>query len=443
MNSPEFPAPSPNNSGFLTVSALNTAIAKLLEGELGILRVRGEVSGLKRAASGHLYFQLKEGGAAIDCVMYKFKAQLFDRAPREGEQIELKARVTMYEPRGALQLRVESWQALGQGDLFEAFLQLKAKLQAMGWFDAENKQALPTFPRTVGIITSPQAAALQDVLTALRRRCPHIKLVLYPSLVQGESAAPQLAKQIETANERAEVEVLLLVRGGGNLEDLNAFNQEILAAAIFESTLPIICGVGHETDFSIADFVADLRAPTPTAAAELVAPSRADWLAQLAALRQSLDNAAQSSLAKVAQRLDYASQRLLNPSKQLALLRDKLAKLKTDLAQSASNEIRYKTAQYKQIKLAKPDLSAYAADLSRMTAQIKHAQQQSLKHRAQRLAAAAAQLASLSPQATLARGFALITDDKNQLLASAAAVQNAGDVNIQWADGEKRARLVK
>ena len=256
----------------LTVSALNQAVARTLERSFPLAWVSGEISNFTRAASGHWYFTLKDDAAQVKSVMFRGRAQYAGFMPREGDKVEVRALVTLYAARGDYQLNVESIRRAGVGNLYEAFLQLKEKLAAEGMFDADRKRPLPQFARTIGIVTSPQAAALRDILTTLRRRAPHVCVILYPTPVQGEGAAQKIAQAISTASMRAECDVLLVCRGGGSIEDLWSFNHEHVARAIAACSMPVVAGVGHETDFTIADFAADVRAPTPTAAAELVSP---------------------------------------------------------------------------------------------------------------------------------------------------------------------------
>ncbi|MFM8899873.1 MAG: exodeoxyribonuclease VII large subunit, partial [Burkholderiales bacterium] len=259
-----------------TVSALVRAVADALASRFALCSVRGELSGFSRAASGHCYFSLKDadgGDALVRCAMFRRAASLLDFNPQDGQQVQLRGRLVVYEPRGELQLVVESMQRSGEGALMEQFLRLKAKLQAQGLFDAQRKRALPVFPRAVGVVTSLGAAALHDVTSSLARRAPHVPVVVYPSLVQGPQAPSALVEALRLASQRNEVDVLILCRGGGSLEDLWAFNDEAVVRAVVACSMPVVSGVGHETDVSLVDFAADLRAPTPTAAAEMVAPA--------------------------------------------------------------------------------------------------------------------------------------------------------------------------
>ena len=281
------------------VGSLVRAIADSLEARFNPVAVQGELSGFSRATSGHCYFSLKDAQGQIRCAMFRRAAGLVDFSPRDGQRVELRGRLAVYEPRGELQMVVESMQQAGQGTLFEQFLQLKAKLEREGLFDAARKRSLPVMPRAIGIVTSLGAAALHDAVSALQRRVPHVPVVVYPASVQGALAAGELRDALRTAGARQgadRVDVLLLVRGGGAMEDLWAFNDEALARAIVASEIPVVCGVGHETDFTIADFCADVRAPTPTAAAELCAQPTTTWLGTLELMRSRLQAGADRQL---------------------------------------------------------------------------------------------------------------------------------------------------
>jgi len=299
MVPPQDPAISPR---IWQVGALCRAVSDFLDSRLNPVAVRGEISGCSRPSSGHLYFSLKDPQGQLRCAMFRRAAGLLDFVPRDGDLVEVQGRLTVYEPRGDLQLVVESLRRAGQGVWYERFLRLKAELEAQGLFDAERKRALPRHPRAIGLVTSKGAAALHDVATALRRRVPHIPVVFAPASVQGGQAVGELVGALEALYRRAEageIDVILLVRGGGSIEDLWSFNEEALARAIVRSPVPLVCGVGHETDVTIADFCADLRAPTPTAAAELVAQPRGEMLQLLDAMQERLSRA-------VTRRLDVA-----------------------------------------------------------------------------------------------------------------------------------------
>jgi len=288
------------------VAALLLAVSDALQARLGAVTVRGEISGFTRAASGHCYFTLKDAdgqAAALRCAMFRRAAGLLDFRPADGQQVELRGRVTVYEARGELQCVVEAMQPLGAGSLYELLLRLRARLEAAGLFDPARKRRLPAYPRAIGVVTSPDAAALRDVLTAIARRAPQVRVVVYPSLVQGPQAPAQLVAAIGRAGERAEVDTLIVCRGGGSLEDLWAFNDEAVARALAVSPAPTISGVGHETDTTIVDYVADLRAPTPTAAAELCAPERSAQLRHLERCAQRLQQGVAGQLEQQRQRL--------------------------------------------------------------------------------------------------------------------------------------------
>ncbi|MEN9911684.1 MAG: hypothetical protein RI956_128, partial [Pseudomonadota bacterium] len=324
-----------NTLNVLSVSDLNTNVAELLETHLPMLHVCGEVQGIKRYASGHVYFVLKDSQASVHCVLFKMHAQLCERLPREGELIEVYAKVTVYEPRGDYQLRIESWKTAGQGILYELFLQKKQLLEREGLLNQIRKRPLPNYVRRVGIVTSLQSAVLRDVAVSLSRRAPYVQLIVYPSAVQGILAAAQLTAAVLLASQRAEVDVLLVCRGGGSMEDLNAFNDEGLARAIAACTIPVISGVGHETDITLADYVADVRAPTPTAAAELCAVSQSVCFERLFALQAKMQQAGETYLAKHYQTVDYLQHRLncVNPKNKLSEQVNQLNHLRVRLQQ--------------------------------------------------------------------------------------------------------------
>ena len=301
----------------LSVSALNRLARDVLQASFPLFWVSGEISNLTRATSGHWYFSLKDASAQVRCVMFKGRNSYVNFIPREGDKIEARATVTLYEARGDFQLTIEFLRQAGLGDLFEAFEQLKRKLQFEGLFDAARKQAIPTHAKTIGIVTSPDAAALSDVLTTLKRRNPNTQVVIYPTPVQGKAAAEKIAHAIKQANARQEVDTLIICRGGGSIEDLWQFNEEIVARTIADCEIPTISGVGHETDFTICDFVADVRAATPTAAAELACQDSSHLKQKLSNLYQQLNRQMQLSLNQRSQRLDFLAQRLISPAQKL------------------------------------------------------------------------------------------------------------------------------
>ena len=414
------------------VGALCLAVADVLQARFNPVAVRGEITGFSRAASGHCYFTLKDAQGQIRCAMFKRAASALAFAPRDGELVELRGRLGVYEQRGDLQLIVDSMQRAGQGAWFEQFLRLKAQLQAEGLFDAERKRPLPLMPRGIGLVTSPGAAALHDVVVALRRRVPHIPVVLVPALVQGQGAPASLCEALSKLyllaqagqgpeadlSKNPPIDVILLVRGGGSMEDLWAFNDEQLARTIVQSPVPLVCGVGHETDFTIADFCADLRAPTPTAAAELVAQPREVWLGALGLLAGRLQNGVQRQLEQRAQRLDQASARLGRPSGLVAAQHQRLAQLAQRMRQ----------AVLLKLQLLAHTQQALEADLPQKI-------QRSLAQRQQRLERAALRLQLLDPRLVLQRGYALLTDTEGAVVSSVRQAPPGVALRATLADG--------
>ncbi|WP_326537856.1 exodeoxyribonuclease VII large subunit [Pseudorhodoferax sp.] len=407
------------------VGALCRAVAGALDQQFNPVAVRGEISGFSRASSGHCYFQIKDGQGQIRCAMFRRAAALVDFSPRDGDLVELRGRLSVYEARGDLQLVVESLQRAGAGALMEQFLRLKARLEAEGLFDAARKRPLPALPRGIGLVTSPGAAALHDVVTALRRRLPHVPVLLAPALVQGSDAPADLVRALGRlyAHARADtatpIDLILLVRGGGSVEDLWAFNDEALARQIAQSPVPLVSGVGHETDFTIADFVADLRAPTPTAAAELAAQPREVWLAVLDGMATRLHDAAGRSLDARAQRLDQAAARLGRPSQGAGRQRLHLAQL----AQRMQHGLATQLAQRRhRLDLQQPRLDA------------------ALRARAQRARATLDHvgrgLELLDPRVVLQRGYAWLADEAGNTVTRVAQLHDGAAVRATLVDGE-------
>ncbi|MEH6459054.1 exodeoxyribonuclease VII large subunit [Chitinimonas sp. JJ19] len=426
-----------------SVSELNRAVKGLLERELPLMWVSGEISNLTIAASGHCYFSLKDSGAQVRCVMFRNRAMLLPFKPREGLKVEARAAVTLYEARGDYQLNIEAMRPAGLGALYEAYEKLKLKLAAEGLFEPARKRPLPAAPKAIGIVTSLQAAALRDVLTTLRRRAPQLPVVLYPSPVQGEGAADKLAAMIRLANTRAEVDVLIVCRGGGSIEDLWSFNEEVVARAIAESALPVVSGVGHETDFTIADFVADLRAPTPTAAAELVSPDRSLQLAQLQAMQAGLLRSYQRILENRMQRVDYLARRLIHPGERVARQRQRLAQSSRSLGLSMARLMetaRWRLAhgqqRYRGIRPAPAQLAQVLAGLKLRLAR---AQLREQERRQSRLGNLAGRLEALNPQAVLARGYSLVETSTGSLVRDAQQLRHGERLRLRFAEGEAAA----
>jgi exodeoxyribonuclease VII large subunit len=428
-----------NTPPVLTVSALNQAVARMLERNFPLAWVSGEISNFTRASSGHWYFTLKDDAAQVRAVMFRGRAQFAGFMPREGDKIEARALVTLYAPRGDYQLSVEAIRRAGVGNLYEAFLQLKEKLNAEGLFDPLRKRTLPIFAKTIGIVTSTQAAALRDILSTLRRRAPHVHVVLYPTPVQGEGAAQKIAQAINTASTRGECEVLLVCRGGGSIEDLWSFNEEVVARAIANCAMPVVSGVGHETDFTIADFAADLRAPTPTAAAEMAAAPRLDWLATLEAHADDLTRAMHRLLSDTSQTVDWLSRRLVSPSAYIAHERLKLRGLHAGLVHAARTPLNH--ARYSLTHL-RTRLSVYVPDVAVRRSRVKdHARCMAAlmatqtAQRRQALAALTSQLELLNPQRTLERGYAMVIDHKGKLIRSPNELHPRQAVTVRLAEG--------
>ncbi len=411
-----------------TVAQLNRQVAQLLQMQFSRLWVRGEISNFTQAASGHWYFSIKDEAATVRAVMFRARAQATGLQPKVGDKFEFRVTVSLYEPRGDYQVQVESMRRTGRGDLHEAFLALKEKLAAQGWFDPDRKRAITPLPRAIGVVTSLGAATLHDVISALQRRAPHVPVIIYPSPVQGADAAVQLIKAMQTAITRAEVDTLLLVRGGGSLEDLWSFNDEALAHVIATSPIPVISGVGHETDFSIADFVADLRAPTPTAAAELACRPRQDLLDRVQALFATLSNQQQRVIERASLRLDRTVGRLVSPKQRLQQQGERLHGLQDRLSRAVLQDYDKKltrfTAARSRLVYVQPQLQHYRLDVQRQLQQLSAAGQRSLDGQRRRYLAAAQTLQALNPEKILERGYAIVRNSQQDI------VKNALDLSV-------------
>ena len=423
----------------LSVTALNQQVARLLERSFPLVWIGGEISNFTRAASGHWYFTLKDDAAQVRAVMFRGRAQYAGFTPREGDKVEVRALVTLYGARGDYQINVEAIRRAGVGALYEAFMRLKDKLAGQGLFDQERKRALPLFTRSVGIVTSPQAAALRDVLTALKRRAPHVRVVLYPAPVQGQGAAEKIAEAVRTASRRAEVDVLIVCRGGGSIEDLWSFNEEVVARAIFDAAMPVISGVGHETDFTIADFAADLRAATPTAAAELAVTAHADWLSSLSADADDLRRAMARILSDASQGLDKLSGRLLSPSSQIAHQRLKLLGMASSLTHALRGPLNRQGVVLAQLQQRwarhRPDSRAMRTQLASEQRHLVASMAGQLRARREAMGALAAQLELLNPQRTLERGYAIVSNAKGKVLHAPGQIKPRDVLRVRLAEG--------
>lgn len=393
-----------NPTRVLSVSELNRMAKDVLERSFPLFWISGEISNMTRAASGHWYFSLKDSSAQVRCVMFRGRNSYLDWQPREGDKVEARAVVTLYEARGDFQLTIEFLQRAGLGALFEAYERLKQKLEAEGLFDPTRKKSIPEHPNRIGIVTSPDAAALHDVLTTLRRRMPSIPVVIYPTPVQGKDAAPKIAAAIDAASARQECDVLIICRGGGSIEDLWQFNEEIVARAIAACSIPTVSGVGHETDFTIADFAADRRAPTPTAAAEMVTPDRSAMIRQLAHLQQQMARQMNYLLQRRMQQLDYLAKRLVSPAQHIKNQALHLGQLRLRL--NAAIDSRLQRQQQALLRL-----------------------QQNLTH--------------LNPSGVLSRGYALVHDAEGRLVRSSGQLQPGQSVSMTLAEGGADATISK
>lgn len=430
----------------LTVSALNRAVAGLLERSFPLVRVRGEIANLTRAASGHWYFVLKDDTAQVRCVMFRGRNQLLDWTPRDGDEVEVSAVVSLYEARGEFQLSVEFMRRAGQGRLFEEFLRLKAKLATEGLFDRESKRPLPRVPRRIGVITSLQAAALRDVLTTLRRRAPYVRVVVYPVPVQGVGAGSRIAAMLDTVSRRDEVDVVLLVRGGGSIEDLWSFNEEVVARSIRACARPVVVGVGHESDFTIADFAADARAPTPTAAAELVAADRGVLSDALRAGLLSLRHCLSRMSAQAQQRLDYAA-RALTPRAPLQGLANRVEALsaraaRVTLARLATVRERSSVA-VQRLAGERPVPRLLSAEVESRLARLRSAATARTTARRTRLESNLISLGLLDPRRVLERGYSIVRNAAGELVRGADVLAAGDALSIDFARGGADARVEK
>ena len=434
------------------VAELNLAIKQLLESNVPLLWVRGEISNLVKAASGHFYFLLKDDQAQVRCVMFRHKNILLSQQNGmvqlgNGQLVEVLAVATLYEQRGDFQLTVEQMRPAGQGILYERFERLKQLLQNEGLFAAGRKRALPVFPKCIGIITSPQAAALRDVLTTLKNRLPSVPVVLYPTPVQGTGSAEKIAAAIQFANRRAECDVLIVCRGGGSIEDLWAFNEEVVARAIAASEIPIISGVGHETDFTIADFVADERAPTPTAAAQRVAPDRHALLKGLQDQAQHLQRAQRNRLQNAMQALDYLQHRLVHPAQQLQRQAQQLHQLQLRMQRAFAYLRQHQHWQWQslaqRLRTSSSDFARLQDKRATLAQRMAKAMRAGQAQRMVRVDNAAQHLILLDPTKVLARGYSLVQDASGGVVSDAGQLAIGAELRITFAKGWARSEVKK
>ncbi len=437
------PPAQPRRETF-SVSRLNREARALLEGHFPLVWVEAEISNLARPASGHWYFTLKDSAAQIRCAMFRGKNSRLRFQPENGDQVVVRAQLSLYEARGDYQMIIEHMEAAGDGALRRAFEQLKQRLEREGLFDEAGKQPLPTLPAKIGIITSPTGAAIRDMLQILKRRFPSIPVVIYPVAVQGEAAAAEIVNAIKTAAKRKECDVLIIARGGGSLEDLIAFNDEKVARAIHHCRIPTLSAVGHEIDFTIADFVADLRAPTPSGAAELASPDRTEWLQRLTQWQARLLSTVQQQLSQRRQRLEWLEKRLQqqHPGQQLRQQTQRLDELEQRLQRSLKQKLQQKRSKLAHIATTlqqynpRQRIRLLMATQQQLTSRLQRGVQQQLQQRQQKLQGVSRALDAVSPLATLGRGFSITRRLQNgHLLRNVKEVSIGETIETELAQG--------
>jgi len=434
-----------------SVSRLNREVKMLLERGFGTLWLEAEISNLARPSSGHWYFSLKDSGAQVRCCMFRQRNMLCTFTAKDGQKVLVRARIGLYEPRGEYQLVIEHMEDAGIGTLQRQFEQLAARLSAEGLFAPERKRPLPKLPRRIGVITSPTGAAIRDILHVLARRFAAVPVLIYPVAVQGTSAAAEVCAAIASAGRRGECDILILARGGGSLEDLWAFNQEALARAMVASPIPIITGIGHEIDFTIADFAADVRAPTPSAAAEIVVPDAEEWLASLRRIGARLQRALLRSMESRAQRLRWLTGRaaLVSPTARLAQQSQRLDELEQRLSRSIRRLLAERRSALSERRSALwqvnpiARLQGAAARHQHLFARLRIAALESLRRSRERLAPLERTLNAVSPLATLQRGYAIVVADDGRILRDAADAAAGSIIEARLARGSVRAKVEK
>ncbi|AUD79288.1 exodeoxyribonuclease VII large subunit [Kangiella profundi] len=446
------PILEPQQSGetrkIYSVSELAFKVRKQLEDVIGQIWITGEISNLALPASGHWYFTLKDNGAQLRCAIFKNRNRSARFTPEDGQQVLLRAKLSLYEPRGDIQLIGEYVEPAGEGALQIAFNRLKEKLQAEGLFAPELKRPIPKYPKKIGIITSPSGAAIKDVLSVLKRRMPQIPVIIYPSQVQGEKAAKTLIEQLEAANQHAECDVLLITRGGGSLEDMWCFNDETLARKIRESKIPVVSAVGHEVDTSISDWVADLRAPTPSAAAELLVPDQADLRHKLIQLERRLIGEFEHKIQVAQSKLDTLIARIVHPKQQLNHYKIELHSLNKSLINAQKYLMQTKQGEFKDLQSRlhsynpKLQLNQAKTSLQQANKNLKQSWNYLLKQKQQSLALKAQKLNNISPLATLERGYTITEDETGKAITSAAKANKAKYLTTRFADGEVKSKVI-
>lgn len=429
----------------LSVSALARSVRDLLEHRYPLTWVRGEISNLVRAKSGHIYFSLKDDFAQLRCVMFRNRRQHLDWEPVDGMQVEVNVLVTLYEPRGDLQLNVETMRRAGMGALFETFVALRDRLDKEGLFDASIKRPLPAFPRSVGVVTSLQAAALRDVLTTLCRRNHAIAVVIYPVPVQGAGAADRIASMLDRAGQRDECDIVILCRGGGSIEDLWAFNDEALARAIRNCPIPVVTGIGHETDFTIADFVADQRAPTPTGAAELASPPRDVLLSRVASLATRLRQRTGRDIEDRMEMLDLVARRLVHPGRQIEARAATVFQLAARMTQAGIRAVALHCVRLESVITRRaqqlPRTGLLTTSVTTATARLGRAHLTGLDTAKSRLESLMQNLTHLDPDRVLARGYSVVRDAHGFIVTRGRDIAAGDTIEITFAHGGATARV--
>ncbi|TVP55541.1 MAG: exodeoxyribonuclease VII large subunit [Halomonadaceae bacterium] len=433
----------------LSVSELTRQVRHLLEVSFAQVWVVGEISSFSRPASGHWYFSLKDKKSQVKCAMFRSRNQTVRQIPKEGDQILVRAKVSLYEARGDFQLIAESVEPAGLGALQQAFEELKARLEQEGLFASERKRPLPTLPERIGVVTSATGAAVHDILTVLKRRFPAIPVTLYPCSVQGKAATGEIVAAINRANQDGRCDVLIVGRGGGSLEDLWCFNEEAVARAIVNSPIPIVSAVGHEVDITIADLVADLRAPTPSAAAEKLSPDRAEWLLAFRRLEERLEATLARQLRQWQLQLQQLQLRLKDPQQQLQAQAQRLDELDQRLRHTWQQQQAQRQQQLQQVitrlQLQRPDRLIQVGNerLEQLQRRLQQSLQQQLQQAGQRFAAVTQQLHLVSPLGTLERGYAIVEDQQGRILRRASQVPVGDQVRARLASGTLLCRVEK
>lgn len=402
INSTSINSSTPNEAKVFSVKEINRLVRELLEQSFPSFWISGEISNFISASSGHWYFSLKDDEAQVRCTMFKNKNMAADWVPKNGEKIEAKCFIGLYEARGEYQLNIELIRHAGAGLLSEAFNQLKEKLLKEGLFEPSRKKPIPQFPKSIGVITSPTGAAIEDILITLKRRSPHIPVFIYPTLVQGKEAPSAIVKALEIANTRMECDVLILARGGGSIEDLWAFNEEIVARAIVASKIPTITGVGHETDTTIADFISDLRAPTPTGAAEIVTGHTVELIKTIQVYKNQLNKMMANVIRELMQKIDYLEKRLISPKQQLQRQKEQIHQYLLRINQSMKNA-----------------MMQYRLNIDKLKLNLDH----------------------LSPHAVLSRGYSIVTNVEGQIVNNVAQLKLNDKIHIQLNHGQADANI--